>query len=457
MRRATILARKAPMRRPKFAGVCSLQNPQLGDLTSASSPLHLRFCKFLSSVTSLFLLCSSTALAEEMDITGHLKYQLTGAQYATQTPQDAVGQRSFAEHDFDFRLNTNYQQGAWFSELSAEALSTGGKQLETQRRLAAQGLNNQQSLINDKQRLFDLTLETSDEKYFASVLRLDRINVGYKTDSASAIIGRQAITWGGGLTFNVFDLFNPFSPIAIDKDYKTGDDMLYAESVVGENSEIQMLYIPRRNQDESLRAEESSAAALWRSTVDEWEFSALTAHHYDQSIFGLGFNRSIFEAVFRSDVIYETIENESNKASFVSNIDRSWTILGTNLYGFIEFFHNGPGSKESGYATISPAMQERLARGERFTSGKNYISWGGRIELQPLLELYLLHIANLHDESGAIQLRLVDDQLAQDLRLQIGTNLPYGNHGSEFGGIKIPGELFLTPAEQLFVRVSYYL
>ena len=409
--------------------------------------------------TSIFatLVLAFAAQAEEPTVNGHLKYQLTGTQYATQTPQDAVGQRRFAEHDFDFRLNTNYQHGAWFAEANAEALGTGGKQLETQRQLAAQGFSTQQSLISDEQRLFDLTIETTDEKYFTSVLRLDRINVGYKTDSASAIVGRQAITWGGGLTFNVFDLFNPFSPIAIDKDYKTGDDMLYAQSLVTKNSELQLLYIPRRNQDESLRAEESSAAALWRTTIEEWEFSALSAHHYDESIFGLGFNRSLFEAVFRSDVIFETIENSSNKVSFIANLDRSWTVLETNLYGFIEFFHNGPGSEESDFAAISPAMRERIARGERFTSGKNYISWGGRIELQPLLELYLLHIANLHDESGAIQLRLVDDQLAQDLRLQIGGNLPYGNHGSEFGGIEVPGELYLTPAEQLFVRVSYYL
>ena len=33
-------------------------------------------------------------------------------------------------------------------------------------------------------------------------------------------VGRQAVTWGNGLIFNPMDLFNPFSPVDIERDYK---------------------------------------------------------------------------------------------------------------------------------------------------------------------------------------------------------------------------------------------
>jgi hypothetical protein len=34
--------------------------------------------------------------------------------------------------------------------------------------------------------------------------------------------------WGNGLVFQVLDLFNPFPPNAVDREYKPGSDMLTA-------------------------------------------------------------------------------------------------------------------------------------------------------------------------------------------------------------------------------------
>ena len=54
--------------------------------------------------------------------------------------------------------------------------------------------------------------------------------MGFATDHVVMRFGRQAITWGNGLVFNAMDIFNPFDPAAVDKEYKTGDDMIYGQS-----------------------------------------------------------------------------------------------------------------------------------------------------------------------------------------------------------------------------------
>ena len=42
------------------------------------------------------------------------------------------------------------------------------------------------------------------------------------------------------------DLFNPFSPTAVQRDYKVGDDMAHVQLPLN-TGELQMLYLPRRD------------------------------------------------------------------------------------------------------------------------------------------------------------------------------------------------------------------
>ena len=56
--------------------------------------------------------------------------------------------------------------------------------------------------------------------------RLDRLSVTFQPYWGTLQIGRQALTWGNGFLFNPMDLFNPFSPTQIDREYKPGDDMV---------------------------------------------------------------------------------------------------------------------------------------------------------------------------------------------------------------------------------------
>jgi len=82
---------------------------------------------------------------------------------------------------------------------------------------------------SDDFRLFDLTRVISQDDNSVLAHRLDRLTIDITSDNAVARFGRQAVSWGNGLIYTPMDFFNPFDPAAVDKEYKTGDDMLYGQ------------------------------------------------------------------------------------------------------------------------------------------------------------------------------------------------------------------------------------
>lgn len=78
----------------------------------------------------------------------------------------------------------------------------------------------------DKRRVFDLTKTSKETDDYILWNRLDRLFVSLKLSWGDIMAGRQAVTWGNGMIFNPMDLFNPFSPSDILRDYKMGDNLV---------------------------------------------------------------------------------------------------------------------------------------------------------------------------------------------------------------------------------------
>jgi len=82
--------------------------------------------------------------------------------------------------------------------------------------------------------------------------------------------------------------FNPFDPAAIDTEYKTGDDMLYAQYLLDSGDDVQAVWVGRRDQDDDVDADVSSLAFKYHRFSEASEFDLLVAEHYDESIVALG-------------------------------------------------------------------------------------------------------------------------------------------------------------------------
>jgi len=430
---------------------------------------RIHTCNYIDRLF-LFALCvfasndfinSPIAFADDWQFGGHAKYQYTVTGYARNDVQALYGDDPARDQNIDLRLKTEKRAGPWDFAAHYELLAIHGGALQTRRRLAAAGLpavDTVSGLPDDRRRLFDLTDELTDRSRTVAVQRLDRLAFGYSTGRQVVRVGRQAVSWGNGLAFQPLDFVNPFSPIAIDKDYKTGDDMLYGQWLMAGQNDLQAIVLPRRDPATGgVESGQSSYAIKSRSRHDGFDLDLLAARHYDENLIGTGVVKSLGGAVWRLDVSYIDLRNDAGAWSFVTNLDYSWIWWDKNIYGYIEYFRNGVGeSARAGYAAPNAALAARLARGELFTLARDYAAIGMQIELAPLVNVYQGLILNLNDGSGFFQVRGVYDW-RQNVQWMAGVNLSFGARGDEYGGIPagVTGA-YTAPGRSMYLRGAYY-
>lgn len=415
------------------------------------------------TLAATIIIPSLQVFAEDLIWGGHAKYQFTSSNYDSGDLSDLLGPSHAIDSSLDARVNLAKRLERFEFVAQGELLGAVGDNVETakdsNRSPFTTNTFHRTILPNDDRRLFRLTKSFIDDSDAQSEVRFDRLNASYSNERYVARLGRQAISWGDGLVFQVLDPFNPFSPTEIDRDYKTGDDMVYQQLLFEGGEDIQLLLIPRRdNSSDDIDSSDSSYATKLRGQIgtSSLGYDLVLARHYNDFLYGAGVNKEFLEAIWRVDVLLTDLADSEQAVSLVANVDRSWILFDKNVYGFVEYFRSGVGVSGDNYAHIDSALSDRIERGELFTLGSDYLAVGGQIELDPRINLFVSDIANLHDASGVAQFRVIFD-LMQDLLLTTGMNLPYGARDTEFGGVRIGEEdIFLAAGWQGYGRLSYF-
>jgi hypothetical protein len=121
------------------------------------------------------------------------------------------------------------------------------------------------------------------------------------------------------------DILNPFDPAAVDREYKTGDDMLYAQYLGDEGDDLQAVTVLRRDlATGSLAARACSFAFKYHALAGRVEVDVLAARHFGDHLIGLGGNRSIGGAVWRGDLVVALTERRT-VVTGVTSLSYSWT------------------------------------------------------------------------------------------------------------------------------------
>jgi hypothetical protein len=367
----------------------------------------------------------------------------------------------------DFRLKNKTYLNNWiYSTIHYEAVLYGGDTMHTQKKLEELFPNLfEDSLmpggsINDDRRFFDLTKIIDEDDSHILYHRLDRFSLTLQPAWGTIRIGRQALTWGNGLLFNPMDLFNPFAPTDIERDYKVGDDMVTTQFTIDKIGGIQLLYVPRRDPaDHNVKWSSSSLAGKFHFAAGTTEFDIMVAHHYEDFIAGIGSTGYFMDSAWRLDATWTFLDEDTDRDGFLSlvaNIDYSWAWWKKNFYGFMEFYFNGIGDENYSKAISDPAITERLIRGDLFVLGRKYLSTGIEMELHPLIKANLTVISNIADPSGIIQPHVVFD-LTEEIQCTIGGNIYCGPSDTEFGGFNISGTDYLYKSpNSAYLRLTYF-
>lgn len=296
--------------------------------------------------------------------------------------------------------------------------------------------------------LFDLTTVWSEGNRHRYTLRADRLSVAWKPAWGTVTVGRQVVTWGGGLVFNPFDLFNPFAPDDVVRDYKSGADMVLVD-VPLRSGGLQLLAVPRRDElDGDVSADASSFAGQYRYFFGSYEGAVFVAAHYGEPAFGAGLGGVLGGASWRVDGTWQRVRPAGGGpgeeyASLVGNLQYSWIWGGRNVLGFLEYYYNGLGRSDYLSAIADPVVRTQISRGSLFVLGRHFGAASLQVEMHPLVNVIVSGIVNLEDPSGIFQPRVAWNA-TQSMTVTAGLDIPFGKTGTEYGGIEIPGTGFTT-------------
>jgi len=416
--------------------------------------------------TAGFLAAAFVALvpsvSAEWELGGHAKGQFSFQLF----DPDEIGALLVGEKVYlnsgDFRLNAAYRRGSWDVTAQGQLFVLQGNLLRARDdpRLGELG----SSLFplpdpSDSRQALDLSWTLSEGNSHLLFARMDRLSVGFTRGPLALRLGRQALSWGNGLVFQVLDLFNPFPPNAVDEEYKPGSDMLTAQWLFSNGDDLQAIAVPRRaDRRQPVTAAQSSAALKWRHLQGSLQIELLGARHYRDTIAGLGLSGNLAGGVWRFDLAESFTDDGSTVTSLLFNFDRSWMWAGKNGYGFAEYFRNGFGqtSFDQGIEGLDPRLVDRLARGEVFSLGRDELAAGLRFEWTPLTTTEATVLVNPSDPSAYLLLRLHHDW-RENLALDAGIQLGMGDRTTEYGGV-YSSELgtYLASGRTFWARISRY-
>ena len=404
----------------------------------------------------------SIAQTPGFSVGGHTKYRFTSTTFPADSLFRDLAGSSAEDVGLDARLNLGWSTAGWDVLAHAQFGAFDGDTVAFTRGLGDERRVLLPRLPGDERRWLDLTHVITDKGERAAVARLDRASFGYTGRDGAVRFGRQAITWGNGLIFNtVMDIFNPFDPAAIDKEYKSGDDLLYGQYLRGNGDDLQGVIVVRRAPSGgALEADRSSFAAKYRGLVGDAEYDLLIARHFADTLAGGGASRGIGGALWRGDLLVTHTRTGETVVSAVTSLSHSFSWAGRSLSAVAEYYFNGFGQRDARYGPADVAanrgLAERLSRGELFSLGRHYLGLSALIEITPLWALTPNLFANLGDPSALVQLAAQAD-LGDSMRLLGAVNVPVGEPGTEYGGIDAG-----RPARQLssgpgvFVQFAWY-
>ncbi|MEM7097788.1 MAG: hypothetical protein AAF541_05960 [Pseudomonadota bacterium] len=360
------------------------------------------------------------------------------------------------DHSLDLRLILKQDIGPFRLLLDHSTIVLNGDAI-----VAGGGLDTRvdQTVSEDGRRFADLTRPIDDGSRWRSFHRLDRLAVQYQKGNWGVTLGRQAVSWGSGIVFQPLDLFSPFSPTVVDRDYKAGDDLILVEHLLDNGHDLQLLHVVRRDDTEEVTQQVASSALKWHGYVGAGEFEVIAAQHYDDTVAGFSLRWPLGQALVRADLVISEDLSGDRVYSGLLNADVTFTLGGRNAYVFAEFFHNGWGVSRlpDNPVFLPEELNQRLIRGEVFNLMRNYVAFGGNYEWHPLISQNLTMLTNLHDGSSLLQMQ-VSYSPGDNQNMDLGFILPLGSRGDEFGGIPLAGSSVTTGgASRGYFRWVYFL
>jgi hypothetical protein len=270
-------------------------------------------------------------------------------------------------------------------------------------------------------------------------------------------IGRQAIGLGRGVVFSAVDLFAPFSPLEVDREWRRGVDAIRVERRLTQTSSGELLSAFGRDW------KNSALIGRARGYVGHADGELIFGKRAEDSLIGGTVSATVFNAEVHFELaLFDTPEVQP-EGGFLGNdhlvgksvVGSSYTFdVGSGLTLLGEYHYSGFGVKEieNAFARLAnPVYQKRFIRGDTQILGRHALAGQLSYPFQDLWTGSFLVLQSPVDGSGLVAPSVSWDA-AQNILFVASGFVPWG---SEPVNGQLQSEYGATPAS-LFFQLNYY-
>jgi hypothetical protein len=228
---------------------------------------------------------------------------------------------------------------------------------------------------------------------------LDRFNFQFDFESIRVVAGRQAVTWGVTYFWPALDLFAPFSPGRVDRDYKPGIDAIRVTIPWGDYSEMEIIGGVLGS---SLKRD-GTLGALARIYLGPIDVGLMGGRFHRDTVAGGFFTSDVSGTGVRGEINWTQSGDEADRPRDRQTFWRAAVGVDRQLLPTVsltlEFSFNGYGTSEaSEYLALAGA--DRIVRGEINALGRGYAGMSTAWQFHPLGTLSNGLLLNWQDPSA---------------------------------------------------------
>ena len=274
----------------------------------------------------------------------------------------------------------------------------------------------------------------------------DRLNLELEFDPLDVIVGRQALTWGVSYFWPALDLFAPFAPQRLDRDYKPGIDAVRGVLRLGQFSELEVVAASLGPDP----GEDRAAGFQLRLNAGSVDVGIMGGSFHGDDVAGLFVTSDLAGTGLRGEVSWtrsgDATDAERNRETFWRGsigVDQQLTPYLTLI---LEGAYNGYGTGTPGEYPLY-FDSDRISRGEVNGTGRFYGGVSLALLLHPLCTFSSTALFNGSDGS-LLWLPSLTWSTGNDSELLVGSQFGFGagpgldgHPGTEYGGV--PRTLFV--------------
>jgi len=260
----------------------------------------------------------------------------------------------------------------------------------------------------------DWVLINSGTAAYVHQHEFDRGYLSLHLDFMELTVGRQAIGLGRGLMFSAVDIFAPFSPTEVDREWRRGVDAIHLELRIPNISELSADVIAALGPlvDDELRS--WALLGRVRAIVGDVDGSVLIGRRGEDNIVGGVLSATLGDAEVHGEFALFGTDGEGIDGGFLGTravvakglVGGSYMVdIGTGLRIAAEYHYSGFGVENIGDRPgilFEEAFQLRFARGDSQLLGRHAIAVTMSYNVQDDLSAAVAYIQSPVDGSGMV-------------------------------------------------------